>query len=256
MYRIIKNTNDGNLIIDENLTQAWSHQENRYEGNLYYGILSRDERTRLINLMLHEQNSLCCYCMKQIESSDVTIEHIIPQHAGTVEFNTYLTVEEFNQTIHKDNFDRYSNIIPPDGYPHDLSYNNLIASCDSKTHCNNKRGSQFVSLLVYDDIMISNLTYEPFGSITVTEDISIKPLNLDNDFLKMVRRVWFEIAKRFPEIQSFESLHNLTQLLDEVLPYLEDKYIDTFYNSPKVVDLFKYRWFYGYFLEQENYDVA
>jgi hypothetical protein len=207
MQRIIKNTLAGNLIIDGVLNSAWNTVENRYEGNLYYGIIDKNSRTKLVTLFLAEQNCMCCYCMKEIIANDVTIEHIIPQNASIAEFNTYLSVTELSSTlIHQSIFDRNNLIIPPLRYPHDLGYNNLIASCDSTTHCNNKRGKAFITPFMYDEEIVNDISYEPFGSVYSTT-AEIEELKLNSDFLKMVRKLWFLISKK---IKTLNGINNVT----------------------------------------------
>ena len=248
MQRINKNTPAGNLIIDGVLNSAWSDDENRYEGNLYYGLINDHNRTLLLNLFLIEQNNLCCYCLREIIAEEITIEHIIPQNVTQDQFNSYLTVVELSDTlIYKSTFDRYSQIIPPQLYPHDLGYNNLIASCGSSTHCNNKRGNRFISPFMYNEIMVSDISYEPFGGLFATT-VDIEALKLDNDFLKMVRKLWFLISQEIENLEGINNTSDLQLIVDDVIPNLEDIFIETFSGvASKVSEVFKYKWFFNYY---------
>lgn len=108
MQRIIKNTVAGERVIDLVLSNAWCTLSNRYEGNIYYGLIDNPSRTQLIRLFLTEQHNKCCYCLREIPIDEVTIEHIVPQRVTVANFPQYLTVPELSASlIHKDNFDRY-----------------------------------------------------------------------------------------------------------------------------------------------------
>lgn len=250
MQRIYKKIAEGNLIIDNVLNSAWSQLENRYEGNIYYGLLDAQNRSNIIRLFLMEQNGKCCYCMQTLTIAQVTIEHIIPQNANEIEYLEYLTVPELSGTlIHKNLFDREHHIIPPQLYPHDFAYNNLIASCNSKIHCNNKRGKTFIQPFLYYDNLERICSYEPFGSCYFDGSlIDIDPLNLNNDFLKMVRKLWFLIARREATIAHITTAGELQLVVDEIISNEEDKFIETFTGpSSRVPDLIKYSWFFDYF---------
>lgn len=253
MQRINKNTPAGNQIIDRVLSAAWSQDENRYEGKIYYGLLSEASRIQLKNLFLDEQNSKCCYCLKDITIDDISVEHIIPQNISTEEFNTYLVVPELTENvIHKNNFDRNTHNIPPQRYPHDLGYNNLIASCKSSTHCNNKRGNAPISPFIYDDEMIQTIFYDPTGSVFTTT-AQIDALKLNNDFLKMIRRLWHLITHKVESLDEIINTNSLQIIIDEIIINEEEKYIETFYGeSSKVSVVFKYKWFFNYYKQRNN----
>jgi hypothetical protein len=249
MQRIVKNTPVGNAIIDNVLYSAWSTDENRYEGDIYYGLIGSDNRALLVNSFLAEQHSKCCYCMKDIVAHEVTIEHIIPQKATLVDFNSYLTVDEFSTLLHKEIFDRNNWIIPPARYPHDLGYNNLIASCNSSSHCNNKRGKVYIDPFMYSDVMITTIYYEQNGSM-FTESVNVEALHLNNDFLKMIRKLWFLISKKLENLAGINDAVQLQSMVDEVIYNENERFIETFSGeASKVSELFKYKWFFNYYKE-------
>jgi hypothetical protein len=164
MMRILKNTIAGNLIIDAVLTGAWSTTENQYVGDIYYRLLDANARRSLIQLFLNEQDNKCCYCMKEIASYEVTIEHIIPDKISLSDYSLYNEIPELQCAVHKDLFNRKACIIPPVQYPHDLCHNNLLASCNADHHCNHGRGNDYIDVVVYDTAQIAKLAYEPNGS--------------------------------------------------------------------------------------------
>ena len=137
----------GTQLIDKLLEDSWNEAENRYVGVDYDGLSKPDCR----KLMLSEQQNLCCYCLGRIHSDNTTLEHIIPHKIEKEKFNEYLVVAVLtDNVIHKQDFDRNVKEIPPLKYPHDIAYHNLIASCDSKTHCNHFRGDKPIYPLIYE----------------------------------------------------------------------------------------------------------
>jgi hypothetical protein len=253
MLRINKNTPAGNLVIDGVLNLAWSEIENRYEGDLYYGLINSPVKNQLANLFLVEQANRCCYCMKEINAGEVSLEHIIPQRATLEEFNPYLTVSELSDTvIHNNNFDRNNLVIPPPRYPHDLGYNNLIASCDSSSHCNNKRGKGFISPFMYNDAMINDISYEPFGGLFTTS-VEVEALKLNNDLLKMIRKLWYLIAKKMETLIGLNNKEDLQTIVDEIIANEDEKFIETFSGAAsRVSEVFHYRWFFDYYKLNNN----
>jgi len=59
--------------------------------------------------LIHEQHCICCYCEKRINTATSTIEHLLP-------------------------IDKFPKL--------QLDYDNILASCNSGNHCNQKRGNK------------------------------------------------------------------------------------------------------------------
>ena len=143
-------------------------------------------------------------------------------------------------------------VIPPLRYPHDLGYNYLVASCDSSTHCNNKRGKAFISPFMYDINLVNDISYEPFGSL-FTSSVEVDALNLNNDFLKMVRKLWFLIAKKIQTLAVINNVADLQTIVDELIATENEKFIETFSgDASRVSEVLKYRWFFDYYKLNNN----
>lgn len=256
MQRIQKDTLKGNSVIDEILETAWNKEESRFLGDLYYGLLTAKNKENLKSRFLEEQNHKCCYCMREVSEHDTTIEHIIPQNVEVNEMKNYQIVPELTLGIvHKDTFNKYFHQVPPDNYPHDLAYNNLVASCDCKNHCNGGRGNKFISPIMYNQDWINSISYEPTGSVIVwDENISIEALNLDNHLLTMIRKTWKGIAKKIDSLEQISDeneLQNIINIIFSDIDEYEEKYIETFKKIPKNIKvLYKYKWFFDYYKAQ------
>ncbi len=95
---------DANTLIDGFIDSGWNEQESAYCG-ISYKQLPGDIRC----FILRSQNNLCCYCLKQLTSFDLTIEHIIPDSLTVknqmefVRYGTYIPLLA-THVIPKDQF--------------------------------------------------------------------------------------------------------------------------------------------------------
>jgi hypothetical protein len=94
--------------------------------------------------------------MKEISDTDTTLEHIIPHRTTTLdEFNQYIGIgfdELDSYVIFRENFEKFIYRTTHTQYPHDIAYDNLVASCNSHVHCNHERGSKFLKPLFMIEI--------------------------------------------------------------------------------------------------------
>jgi hypothetical protein len=175
--------------------------------NDLYDAFSRDVNDngeRLYNLLkqilLKEQHNRCCYCMRNLNSE--TLEHIIPNGLkDKVKFDDYL---DTNTVLNKnaicfapDYIANKQNSYPP--YPHTVAHQNLAVSCDSKTHCNNFKGNKGIKPIIFYKTITEDIEYESNGFAKwnkETEDIpTIEKLGLNDDTLKMIRRIWIYVLE-------------------------------------------------------------
>lgn len=168
-------------------------------------------RKRLVDeVLIPEQNGLCCYCMRKLsECSKVTIEHIMPNHAtDKAELDKYRTKKTpLDGLPHSDDFKSQSPIVYPP-HPHSIAYQNLILSCDGDLFkenntrascCNLKREHAFLPPFVLYSNIADTFIYTADGLAEWTEDPeppeskknAVKILGLNNSVLRMVRRIWF-----------------------------------------------------------------
>ena len=122
------------------------------------------DNTELHNLhlakqhLLDEQNGLCAYCQKQINSENSSIEHIIPQSYNT---------------------------------PLSTNYYNLVVVCkkpvkdnNNKLHCDKERlNLLLVNIILYNNAIVTRIKNHPYFSASVNGEIIPKytlPQNILN----------------------------------------------------------------------------
>lgn len=247
------NAIEGNKLVDELLREAWDQTESHYVGADYNGLNARKYREKLLRLLLQEQENRCCYCMRLITIDDSTIEHLIPQKVIKSSFASYLVTEELrDHVMHKDDFIRNQRLISPVKYPHDIAYNNLIASCKSREHCNNFRGSKDIEPFVYDKEIGEIAVYDAGGLIDCDQyKTSFDNLGLNSHNLRLIRKTWRRVS---PLAGNYE---NLTQnKIEELLYELTDdpdyiQMIESFTQGPHT-ELQEYTWFCSYYRDAEG----
>ena len=125
-----------------------------------YEDLPHDVKTEVLRCLLEEQGYLCAYCMRRIDESDATIEHIKPQ-------NICSRMEK-------------------------LDYHNMLAVCpgngtatnDADKHCDKKRGSlrrelqPFLRLDVFKQGFSSLIQYSSHGTVFSSDDALNEDINL------------------------------------------------------------------------------
>ena len=241
-------------LIDGLLEDCWKKEDGPYVA-ANYETLSRDPyRSRFKDLLLREQKSFCCYCMKTLQNDHTTtIEHLIPQNASKNDFQRYQH-ENFTYVIHSADFDPHTHQPTRERYPHDIAYHNLIASCDSKVHCNNKRKDAHIAPLVYDPEIHSKIEYDRGGrafSAVEKYNESLNTLGLSANTLKMYRRIWAELAKNpaiAPDALTEEDIEETILEMD-----FFDQLIENFFGTPsKKPTLLQYSWFFHYYRKQNK----
>jgi hypothetical protein len=187
MEFIDKNNQNIFLPIYTNLENAaWNDEENKYYGYNYDGL----DKGTIKGHLITEQNKLCCYCMMEIEAKSTTLEHVFPQNPIALDSITNYSVSCLDQRI----FDYSSRQIPNQeltNLPHDISYYNLTASCNSKTSCNNSRGNKIIKPFFFDPKVKNVFSYDNNGNIfSATYLNEIGALGLANEELKKYRKLW------------------------------------------------------------------
>lgn len=248
----------GQQIVDQLLLDAWSDDDHLYHRADYDGLSQTKYKSTLLSNLLQEQQNSCCYCLKEISEGETTIEHLIPQNETQTMFSRYLTVPELeNNVLHLQSFDRRIKIIPPDKYPHDIAYHNLLASCNSKSHCNNYRKSKFIQPLVYDEDIMDQIIYDEngrAGSEKYGDEIDHVGISTDRNLI-FIRKVWRELATRctYYDLIDAETIDGV--ILDLIADSQEDSValIDNFTGEPSYKnEILRYKWFYNYYTLNHN----
>lgn len=207
----------GERIITEFL-DCFHNRMKAYPNDMYKAFSSEIDdahnhvkfRQRLVDEVLKpEQNEHCCYCMRNLsECNNVTIEHIMPNHAADkAELDEYRTrATELDCLLHPDDFKVLDPIVYPP-HPHSIAYQNLVLSCDGdlfkeKTKpacCNLKRKHEFLPPFILYPNITQTFVYTKDGMAEWKEDTeppesrknATRILGLNNFVLKMIRRIWF-----------------------------------------------------------------
>lgn len=165
---------------------AWNEDDYKYHG-YDYDHLPKEVKENLII----EQNSLCCYCMVQLENDrTTTLEHVFPQNPKGIDKPSNYNIEcidcrEFDKVIRQEPNVELTNL------PHDISYYNLIASCNSHSSCNNARGNAAITPFFFENNVKTEFAYNTNGEIfssRFSNEISI--LGLSDPDLIRYRKLW------------------------------------------------------------------
>lgn len=152
----------------------------RHRIDAKYYDMSPDIRVAVKNILLNEQNFICCYCMKPVNDHNSHIEHIKPQ-------SKFPTVT--------------------------LDYYNLLVSCDglqdSKEHCGHRKNDwydaqEFITPLNPDceNIFSYNITGK-MDAVSNNGKITIDKLNLNSLLLVRARKNVISMSGLFdPDFES------------------------------------------------------
>lgn len=266
------NQNHGNDLLNSFLNRKWDNITNSYNSIGYSSQEFRQNlRPELKQLLLNEQNNLCCYCMRQLNNDNTTLEHIVPKSTNTqAELDLYTHFEIIGNNVCLQSL--FENAViqlntPP--FPLEIAYENLTASCignfpgGATYHiCNHKRGSNFIKPLFYVSTIETDITYRKAGVLFSPEsdyDESIITLNLNYDSLENIRQVWYHIS-----VENISKIENANTEVDrnEILTVnlislpqarrnrlIADFKSETFWNI-----LLQYKWFYEYY--RNNFPIS
>ena len=222
-----------------------------------------------------EQENVCCYCSREIGNNPHTqLEHIIPQSVATNDalqpYFNYSNILADNIVLQEDFREAtVKQTLPP--FPHHISYQNLVASCNGITFkssedftcCNRNRENYFIPpynlipnniMYLNDGTLYSNIdtNYEEQG----IQYESITYLNLNKQTLKNIRRIWFLLASTDVEINQLLLATTVEEYKVIFTLYLrvhtnkvtsDNNLIDSFENQTSWTVLMQYKYFLYYF---------
>lgn len=224
---------------------AWNGHDTKYHG-YDYDHLPKEVKKNLII----EQNFLCCYCMGQLENDrTTTLEHVFPQNPKGEDIPSNYNI----QCIDCRNFDKYTRVVPNAGLsnlPHDISYYNLVASCNSHSSCNNARGNTSIVPFFFNTNVKNEFNYDINGEIFSSKYINeITILGLSDPDLIKYRKFWRKIKNRnitLPFDREDELKKILTTHALEIGIQEDDEFFIQFIeeNEFKLKKAIKYKYFY------------
>jgi len=290
-----KQEHDALSLIDDFLRARWIEAEQAY-ANISYNDL-RDKQTGkqvsyrddLENIISENQEGYCCFCMRKIGASGTkTLEHIIPDKFVGKE-NRDGEIEKYEKYVGynlpfltKDNVElaylfkeRKKRDTPP--YPHDISYHNLVLSCDGKyptgskarssMTCNNYRKQKDYCPIFFDKVLSEAVEYEPSGEIKVCSDATdevkervsgiVISADLSYGTLRAIRHLWFLL--RHVPMNELEAVAEsgedvaLSTFIGQTVTgdREEDENVRKVFNNIQIWQTFlEYSWFKDYFSQK------
>ena len=158
--------------------------------------------------------------------------------------------------IFRENFEKFIYRTTHTQYPHDIAYDNLVASCNSNVHCNHERGSKFLKPLFYDRDIQNKVSYDQEGIAFAGEyenELAILKISTNKNLI-VYRRIWKELAKvdLYPNPTSDDNIN--AAILEVALSRNDTELIlNNFWDQnrnlipTKKDNLMKYKWFLTYF---------
>lgn len=262
MKYINKNNPDNKVKGDAIVNAFISNQRDLGKQCKYFLFTSTSYKNQLRDVLIDEQNALCCYCMRRLAKDETTtLEHIIPKSSDMDQLNSYKAnyPDYFNEVIHLDLFD-ITLPVPP--YPHSVAYQNLSASCngvlqsedDSSCCCNNKRGNKEIQPLFLEPGIVDLIKYTRVGNvISVPNNQAFENAIIDLDLnfrtLIEIRFLWSAIARKRPGCGEFSNKREISQSIfqTDLLSEIQEPYEKYFTNEYYWNLLLSYEWFYSYF---------
>jgi len=273
MVTITKDNQDAISYVSDFIDGQWQVDSHRYIGIGYDD--GAFNKATLRGYCLAEQGYVCCYCSREIENSSKTqLEHLIPRARETNQeildrYFGYSPILSQNIVLHSD-FAASTEMQTTPPFPHHIAYQNIVASCNGKTFkfsedftcCNHNRGNDFVPPF---NLMPDSIRYEKDGTIYYTHDEIdnrfIKPLNLNKEILKRIRRIWFLFANSEVTEDELNNAKNAEIIIEVMTLHLEinrfkspsdRNIIDSFKTVDNWNTLMNYRYFLNYFRNNNN----
>lgn len=142
-------------------------------GNYRYDSISADDRRKLRNVLGSEQNEMCAYCMKKVNSEKGTADHVIPKYISESEYGKASGF--LGQGLYRRDFiwdKKCTSLSFPNFYPHTLAYGNLVFACDK---CNERKDRDLMRPLFFGNPV--EINYNQNGLLQTKESDAL-PNNL------------------------------------------------------------------------------
>ena len=224
---------------------SWNKTESEYFGYNYDNFTLI--KTNIRDILILEQNKLCCYCKKELKfDTSTTIEHLIPQKPlPDYDFLTYNI-----ECIDKNIFIKTTRHIPNsnlENLPHDISYYNILACCEK---CNGQRGNVEIKPFVFDKDVNEKFSYDIDGNIFSPEYLcEIVTIGLGDVYYLKNRKIWKQLNLEFSGKKlpiSDDELRKKIKLIGAAF-YNDDEdlfYLNLLSDELAVDDVLLYNYFY------------
>lgn len=230
-----------------------------------------------LNVLKREQEengrSLCCYCMRELQGNDISVEHLIPESFEGLdmqdEYRFYCTKasELKHHVVLGSTFDKISHRIRIDvsqlhRKPHLIAHSNLFPACkvDFGCSCNNNRGNKRILPLMLMDGVEDWVIYNPEGKMQImyTEDLpavigTLMHLNINDETLVQIRHLWYLFSRKhlLPTLANASTEAGMQSLIEQAFDGNVDKDYQQYYSNDYYRALVpQYNWFYTYYLNK------
>lgn len=265
--RTKRNRVKAHRIIVRFLRNGWDKISGRYI-NCDFSEFRRNRR--FTSLLYHEQDGLCCYCMRSLDLNRkglLTLEHIMPLNVADTDVAFYYShIPNLRRHVRRlkiaTDTPRLAKLSP---FPHFCAYENLVLSCSGAIYtsdnpdndyirnlhecCNNARGNDRILPMYFDGK--NTFVYNDDGTMDFPPQYeqSIRVLKLEsNDNLRLIRKTWSELMRLYTVADVERAIENSglrkNMLEDTILDYNE---VRRMMNKKYWQLLYDYRWFGTYY---------
>lgn len=263
-----------------------SHWDGKRYVNLHYDVVDKTDLTRLL---VEEQNGYCCYCMRRLHMQqdghhrrNVTLEHVIPHKISQEEweydkekYRKFPILVNNVKICHGGELDDPAVKFGMSPFPHFLSYDNLVASCDGQTvnqdgreierHCcNNMRGNNYVEPLFFHQNVSDVIDYDNRGHVKCPEEYApylqegngrAKGVNIMSPFLNDVRLFWKQVADSEYSVADIHEAEDNEELridiIDDIFTIDPSGHWLFLYGHKAWCIFADYEWFYGHYANKQ-----
>lgn len=238
-----------------------------------YTSIPQDSRFRgWFPILLQETGGRCCYCMRQLPTDEVSIEHLVPETleglSDSENYNFYaglssdirdyvISGAEFDEQSKKQHID----VNTLTRFPHLIAHSNLFPACRDSLgcSCNHRRGNKKILPMMLMDGIESIVEYAIDGHIKLKyTDVSVvittfENLKINNDTLVQIRHLWYLFSRRQinPTTQNALTKDQMKTFIEQAFDGNVDNDYKQYYENDYYRTLvLQYNWFYDYYLKQ------
>lgn len=249
--------------IDKNNTASEASFKTVVDSSVSSGIyryvdISSDDRRQLRSILGSEQNEMCAYCMRKVDSDKGTSDHVIPKTISESEYGR--AYNHLGQGLYRRDFiwdKRCTSLSFPYYYPHSLAYGNLVFACED---CNECKDRDLIRPLFYGN-PVTNISYNHNGLLQ-TEQSDALPKNLkarlNIDLFLHYRSIWRAVklsGLTVADVNNANDVNSRILLLKSIQQHISNpgllRMIESRANryTPNSVwkDLLRFQWFWDYY---------
>lgn len=229
-----------------------------------------------LHILCDEANSLCCYCMRRLTPSEISVEHLIPENFTNLdedlELQFYYSHSPYLQKYVMEG-GKYEELVcdgkisidSEERMPHLIAHSNLYIACNKTIgcSCNNGRGNRRILPIMAMEDVESWTYYTPEGmfqikypypevAVTVTNN-----LDINSTTLIKIRRLWYLFSRKniYPtqgknySTEEKDTILRKTFDIDSDETLIPEDFIEFIVKEDYWTLLLSYDWYYEYYLK-------